>query len=208
MTEFLNNIRKTIGVPPTRLVDEGERITPPCPSNPRLLLHPNIPKPLHGVNPRSIKGRTWWTNTRREVYKKAGYCCEACGHNAPYDHERKRFFSRDDNLHAHEIYKIDYVGCIVELERIVALCPQCHSGIHSGRLNALFDKGEIDIQGVWEIYTHCDRVLQDTSHRLKAPDERDYSDEWNEWYLLFEGVQHFSKFDNYEEWNQYYNGEE
>lgn len=35
---------------------------------PEILSSPNIPKPLHGVNPRSIMGQDAWNVMRQEVY--------------------------------------------------------------------------------------------------------------------------------------------
>jgi len=43
---------------------------------PELLLHPNIPKPLHGVNPRSILGQQWWdviSVTSYQLPRKKGF---------------------------------------------------------------------------------------------------------------------------------------
>lgn len=38
---------------------------------PELLLHNNIPKPMHGVAPRVVLGQKWWDRERRECYERA-----------------------------------------------------------------------------------------------------------------------------------------
>lgn len=48
---------------------------------PVVLTHQNIPKPLHGLNPRTIKGQQWWDVAGKLADE--GYCI-ACG-IAKYD---------------------------------------------------------------------------------------------------------------------------
>ncbi|MGB5770131.1 MAG: hypothetical protein WBM32_09705, partial [Crocosphaera sp.] len=46
---------------------------------PWLLFHPNIPKPLHGLAPRVIKGDKWFNQTKQETKAKLNQHCWACG---------------------------------------------------------------------------------------------------------------------------------
>lgn len=95
--------------------------------NAEILLQPNIPKPLHGINPRTIMGQARWDIVRQEAYASTNYHCYACG-----IHKSKAL--KHQWLEAHESYTIDYeTGCFT-LEKIVPLCHYCHSFIHNGLL--------------------------------------------------------------------------
>lgn len=51
----------------------------PVRTNPSILLHGNIPKPMHGTAPRVVLGQAWWNKERQAAYASTNYCCEACG---------------------------------------------------------------------------------------------------------------------------------
>jgi len=105
--------------------------TIPLFTRPELLQHPNIPRGLAGVNPRTLIGQEWWDIERRLAYEQNNYCCWACGIHGTQD----PFESR---LEAHEAYEFNYPAKEARFVETVALCHSCHSFIHSGRLLALY----------------------------------------------------------------------
>ncbi len=188
--------------------------------NPSLLTHPNIPKPLHGINPRSIMGSEWWDKTRKSVYKKQNYTCAACGCHKSED----RFHNW---LEAHEDYDIDYKKGVATLRDIVALCHSCHNFIHSGRLLSLYEKGEITKENAMYILKRgfsilktnsltpfagtCDvyiKISGDTRMKNRAMNiaesQRCDMAEWGEWHLVIGESKHYSRFKNMNEWRLFY----
>lgn len=125
---------------------------------PEILTHPNIPKPLHGLNPRTIKGREWWDVTRRKAYASTDYHCAACG-------VHKRDAKKHQWLEAHEYFDINYQTGRCEVISIEPLCHYCHNFIHSGRLQKIMGK-EKTVTEVKEILEHGFAVLAE--HSLKA----------------------------------------
>lgn len=102
--------------------------------DPRIITMPNVPKPTHSLAPRTLLGASNWEHMRRRCYYEAGYKCEACGAEIGKDIEKK-------DLHAHELYTIDYIKGDVVFARCVALCEKCHLRcIHTGRMYTLFKK--------------------------------------------------------------------
>lgn len=94
-----------------------------------LLTMPNIPKPLHAVNPRLIMGNAAWDKARKKAYYDAGYRSEISG----------KLCSEPGSLHAHEVYDINYVTGVCTFKRICAITPQEHVYfIHSGRMITLW----------------------------------------------------------------------
>ena len=104
------------------LPPEGDDLRP-------LIAMPNIPRPLHGVNPRTILGASTWNHMRKFCYNKAEDTCEICG-------------AKPENLrhrHGHEVYEIDYAKGIAKFHRVYCVCSLCHLGcIHTGRALTLW----------------------------------------------------------------------
>jgi len=163
--------------------------------NPDILLHPNIPKPLHGVNPRNILGDVWWNSKRLEVYSKNNYCCWACGvHKTDARYHRW--------LEAHEEYDINYKKGKVKLVGLVALCHSCHNFIHDGRMRMLVQSGDMDYGKMVDILDHGDRILK--SNSLVKEHYTGKIAEWSKWYLLLNNKKYYSKFKDMNEWAEYF----
>lgn len=104
---------------------EGDDLRP-------LIAMPNIPKPLHGVAPRTVLDRRTWDHMRKFAYTKANDTCEICGYKP--DNLRQR--------HGHEVYEIDYKKGIAKFVRVFCVCSLDHLGcIHTGRAITLYKQG-------------------------------------------------------------------
>lgn len=93
---------------------------------PKILNTGGILAPFYGINPRTIKGNSWWNKERQKAYASTDYHCIACG-----VHKSKAKYHQW--LEAHELFKYDYKRFIITLDRIIPLCHACHNFIHIGR---------------------------------------------------------------------------
>ena len=171
---------------------------------PEILLCPNIPKPLHHVNPRTVLGSAWWDVVRRAAYESTDFHCVACGIS--------RVSGERGLLDAHEVYAIDYKRGRAVYVEAVPLCQKCHAYIHDGRLKALLDKHEITQARFAAVIQHGDRVLAAAGLKRLTHAEREniITDsivvgdvaEWGQWRLVVNGVEYPPKFFTYEEWKE------
>ena len=162
---------------------------------PELILHPNIPKPLHGLNPRVVLGKEWWDEQRSIAYEQNNYCCWACGiskYNAKY-HKW---------LEAHEFYDYDYENGEAKLVKIVALCHSCHNYIHSGRMQMLLQEGKMSKEMYDDILAHGDKIIVDNN--LKFPPIPKKVAKWSDWHIIIEGKSYYTKFRDIEDWANFY----
>ena len=154
--------------------------------DPSLLLLPNVPQPMHKVNPRSVLGTTWWDKERKAAYASTNFHCEACGINK----------SQVKHLEGHEVYATDYSLGTLTYIKTTPLCPTCHKYIHDGRLLMMMRSGEISQQHYAMVMAHGDAVLAAAGLSKKSRDHRD--DEimlglssgrmarWEEWRLIID----------------------
>jgi len=183
-------------------------------SKPEILTHPNIPKPLHGLNPRSILGKEWWDKNRFEAQKRNGYKCVACG-------VHKSEAKKHQWLEGHEYWNIDYITGRCEVLSIEPLCHYCHNFIHSGRLQMIMGKDKTEIE-VIEILEHGFKILSD--NKLKCfPFTKSFAEnigasifevksyklpesnlDWLDYVMILEGKEYKSKFKDYDEWRSFY----
>ena len=182
---------------------------------PEILTHPNIPKPLHGLNPRSILGKEWWDNVRFSAQKKSDYKCVVCG-------IRKKD-ATPAWLEGHEHYEFNYDTGIIEVVEIVSLCHKCHNFIHSGRLYKEIG-GKKTKQEVKDILKHGFNILKNNGLKCFGNTleiakiinvDTMWLDEthlrfnnnlkWGDFKLLLNNTLYDSKFGSYKEWKKYYN---
>lgn len=170
---------------------------------PELLLCENIPAPMHGLAPRVVLGQVWWDKTRKEAYRKALYCCMACGVSK---HEAKGH----KWLEGHEVYRVDYAKGLMHYVETVALCHYCHNYIHDGRLAFLLRDGLITHAKYAAILQHGDRVLAQAGLRRLSRQERERElmeallrDEiapWEEWRLVIGKKRYQPKYGSRKQW--------
>ena len=190
---------------------------------PEILTHENIPKPLHGRNPRTILGKKWWDIEREKAYAANDYHCLACGEKPGRDEKHR--------LEAHEFYEIDHETAIVKYIEPVALCKNCHSFIHSGRMYSLYKKGQMSRDRILTILNRGFKLLKENKlsaywntkflwlilngySEAKAEVyllDRDlipiskYANKWSEWTLEMNGKKYYSLYENEQEWENFYN---
>lgn len=85
-----------------------------------------VPGNRWGVNLRAILTKATWDRLRTRCYATAGHFCEICGG-----------VGRRHPVEAHEVWLWDEVAKVQKLERLIALCPNCHEVKHAGRAVAL-----------------------------------------------------------------------
>lgn len=181
---------------------------------PGILMHPNIPKPLHEVNPRNIMGKEEWDKVREKAYASTDNHCMSCG-------VHKSDAKGHQWMEAHEYYDIDYKKGEVKIKKIIPLCHYCHNFIHSGRLSMIMGK-EKTKQEVVEILEHGMRILSENklpgfSFTLKLAmslgvdtlgvqpaEEPSELAEWSKWRMIWKGKKYPPKYRTYEDWADRY----
>lgn len=170
---------------------------------PELLILPNIPRPLHGVNPRTVLGQSWWNKERSQAYRSTNYHCEACGVHKEKQAGRKV-------LEGHEVYLTDYQEGTCTYIYTAPLCPPCHQYIHDGRLLWLVQTGQITHQRYATIIRRGDQILVEAG--LTRPDlrtrdryilklkEEGRLAKWHEWRLIVNGVEYPTPYRTEEEY--------
>lgn len=133
-----------------------------------LIAMPNIPKPCHGLAPRTLLGAQTWDRMRRRAYAMANDTCEICGEKP--ENLRRR--------HGHEVYEIDYEKGTVKFVRVFCICSLCHlGGIHTGRAITLYKQGnplypkEFLLEGA----EHAFKIINEYNKDHPGADLRAYS---------------------------------
>ncbi len=180
-----SNPRKPYESPPENL--------DPIFKRPEILLHPNIPKPMHGIAPRTVMGKEWWDRERQITYKQNNYCCWACG-----IHKTQALFHQW--LEAHEFFQMDYPNGKMIFVETVALCNACHNFIHSGRMEAMVDQGAMS-EDKQQLILKRGKAIVKGLPKPKSPTD---IAKWSEWRLVFGGAEYQGSFKTFEDWKNHY----
>src|SRR5690606_21367531 len=109
----------------------------------------------------------------------------------------------------------------VEIESLQPLCHYCHNFIHSGRLSMIIG-GEKTEEEVIEILEHGFKILSENrlrafpftlqlaesldanSYGVEAYELPPSSIEWQDWRLIWDGVEYLPKYATYKQWKERY----
>lgn len=80
-----------------------------------------VPKTSWYKNVRSHVSQEEWDRLRSIIYERAGRVCEICGGKG-----------RKWPVECHEVWLYDDERYVQKLERMIALCPECHEVKHIG----------------------------------------------------------------------------
>jgi len=175
--------------------------------NPALLGQANIPKPLHGINPRTIMGAAKWAKHRQIIVQNNPYC-KACG-------------AENCILDLHEDYDIDYTNCTMKVRDYVPLCKSCHSFIHSGLLSVWVATSAITVPAAKEILTRGLAICSsnnvpvfigtiELANQLNVSTDcvsswtPKMSNGWTDWKLIYNGVEYPGM--SFQQWKAQYSG--
>ena len=176
-----------------RIKAENKKLKPP--TEPELLLHQNIPKPLHGIAPRKVLGSSWWRKTRHDAFEAYNWHCAACG-----------VFVRDAKikawLEAHEIYDFDYNHGTLTYLRTVPLCHCCHAFVHNGRLKMLLDQKKIEPGHYHTVMKHGTDVLAAAGISKEPIPENPRKIPWKKWRMVIGGRRYGPSTNNRNQWNK------
>ncbi len=162
--------------------------------DPSILLHPQIPKPLHLLNPRTLLGQEWWDEQRQIAYARHNYHCHACGIHKLLPRYHKW-------LEAHEFYSINYKTGEVRFIELVALCHSCHNYIHKGRMQKILDSVDMPRKKYNTIIAHGNKILKDNNLRATQPT---IICSWADWHLVIDDKNYGQRFHSYAEWKSYW----
>jgi hypothetical protein len=169
--------------------------SPPKPEwarRPEVLCSPNVPKPLHGVAPRTVLGEEWWRETRRAAYVSTDFHCVACG-------AAKYGALGGDWLEGHELYDTDYLTGRAVYRETVPLCNFCHSFVHDGRLKSLLDAGAVTREHYDAVMKHGHAVLAAAGLARPLPHSGPTAD-WADWRLVIDGREYPPLYATYADW--------
>ena len=174
-----------------RLKEQAAKPRPQWRRRPEVLLHPNIPKPMHGLAPRVILGRVWWDRVRQIAYASTDYHCAACG-------VHKNDAKEHQWLEGHELYDINYAKGRMTYVETVPLCHWCHNFIHDGRLRMLYETGDITLAKYESIMKHGAAILR--AAKLKQPEPPKKIAPWESWRLVIDGREYEPKYKSQDNW--------
>lgn len=164
--------------------------------DPRVLLMPNIPKPLHGLNPRTILGNTWWNKTKAKAFKETRNHCKGCG-----VHKDKAEIKK--GLEGHEQYRVNYKTGRMTYLNTIPLCYCCHNYVHYGRLEMLLLSKKITREHYYRILDYGDMTLMIWGLSKKIDNIPDRIP-WNNWRLILKGKAYKPLFKSFKEWEEHY----